>query len=67
MRHIVKRASPTKTHRLILNLRNTGKLVRDYTQNIDCLEEKVGLFTDLRKGPGSRSRFCLDLQNIKAG
>ncbi|KAK3318208.1 DHS-like NAD/FAD-binding domain-containing protein [Apodospora peruviana] len=58
MRQVVKCASLTRTHRFILSLRDAGKLVRDYTQNIDCLEEKVGLSTDLRKGPGSRSRFC---------
>ncbi|KAK4110192.1 DHS-like NAD/FAD-binding domain-containing protein, partial [Canariomyces notabilis] len=63
MRHDVKRASPTRTHRFILSLRDAGKLVRDYTQNIDCLEEKVGLSTDLRKGPGSLSRFCRKYQS----
>jgi NAD-dependent histone deacetylase SIR2 len=31
-------------------LRDAGNLVRDYIQNIDCLEEKVGLSTDLQKG-----------------
>ncbi|KAK0655313.1 DHS-like NAD/FAD-binding domain-containing protein [Cercophora newfieldiana] len=58
MRKVVKLASPTRTHRFIASLRDAGKLVRDYTQNIDCLEEKAGLSTDLRKGPGSRSRLC---------
>jgi len=57
MRQIVKHANPTKIHRLILGLCDAGKLVRDYTQNIDFLEEKAGLSTDLQKGPGSRSHF----------
>jgi len=57
MRRDSKHADPTRTHRFILGLRNTGKLVRHYTQNIDCLEEKVGLSTDLHKGAGNRSRF----------
>ncbi|KAK0726753.1 hypothetical protein B0T26DRAFT_102167 [Lasiosphaeria miniovina] len=58
IRQVVKRASLTRTHRFIFSLRNTRKLVQDYAQNIECLEEKVGLSTDLRKGPGSRPRFC---------
>lgn len=32
-------------------------MVRCYTQNIDLLEDKVGLSTRLLLGPGSRSRF----------
>ncbi|KAM7212546.1 hypothetical protein V8F06_012085 [Rhypophila decipiens] len=43
-------ADPTKTHRFIRKLRDANKLVRHYTQNIDCLEEKAGLSTDSRKG-----------------
>lgn len=57
MRRAAERANPTRTHRFIRDLRDSGKLVRDYTQNIDCLEDKVGLSTDMQKGLGSRSRF----------
>lgn len=57
MRRAAEAADPTTTHRFIRDLRDARKLVRDYTQNIDCLEEKVGLSTDARKGLGSRSRF----------
>ncbi|KAF3352551.1 Protein bli-3 [Verticillium dahliae VDG1] len=39
------------------HLRDRGKLVRCYTQNIDQIEEKVGLSTSLQQGPGSRGRF----------
>ncbi|KAK4095786.1 DHS-like NAD/FAD-binding domain-containing protein [Parathielavia hyrcaniae] len=50
IRQDAKRVSPTKTHHFILGLRDAGNLVRDYTQNIDCLEEKVCLSTDLLNG-----------------
>ena len=49
--------STTATHQFIRTLRDGGRLVRNYTQNIDCLEEREGLCTDLTKGPGNRSRF----------
>lgn len=50
-------ASPSGSHHFITHLRNTGKMVRCYTQNIDLLEDKVGLATRLLLGTGSRSRF----------
>ena len=57
IRRISKRAPLTTTHRFILKLQNTGILVQAYTQNINYLEERVGLCTDLGKGLGSRSQF----------
>ncbi|KAI3341953.1 DHS-like NAD/FAD-binding domain-containing protein [Ustulina deusta] len=50
-----KTSRPTETHQFIKNLKASGRLVRDYTQNIDCLEEAAGLNTDLRRGPGAWS------------
>lgn len=50
-------ASPTGCHHFISHLSRAGKMVRCYTQNIDLLEDKVGLSTRLLLGPGSRSRF----------
>ncbi|KAI0965727.1 DHS-like NAD/FAD-binding domain-containing protein [Xylaria arbuscula] len=47
-----KASLPTETHRFINELNAKGRLVRHYTQNIDCLEDKAGLSTDLRLGPG---------------
>ncbi|KAK4243122.1 DHS-like NAD/FAD-binding domain-containing protein [Corynascus novoguineensis] len=47
IRRDAKNANPTKTHHFIRNLHDSGKLVRDYTQNIDYLEEMVGLSTDI--------------------
>lgn len=51
----VKRA--THTHRFIRHLRDTRKLVRCYTQNIDGLEGTESLCTDLTQGKGNRARF----------
>lgn len=56
----VKTTSPT--HKFIRMLRDSGRLVRNYTQNIDSLEEREGLATDLSLGPGSRSRFSSKTQ-----
>lgn len=47
----------TPTHRFIRTLRDSQKLVRCYTQNIDGLEARNGLCTDMERGKGSRSRF----------
>jgi NAD-dependent SIR2 family protein deacetylase len=49
--------STTEAHDFIRVLRDGGRLVRNYTQNIDCLEERLGLNTELARGPGNRSRF----------
>lgn len=39
----VKMAQPTETHKFIAHLKNRNKLLRCYTQNIDGLEENLGL------------------------
>lgn len=57
LRQKSKDADPTGSHRFISHLRDSGRMVRCYTQNIDLLEDKVGLSTRLLLGPGSRSRF----------
>ncbi|KAI9758782.1 MAG: hypothetical protein M1840_003746 [Geoglossum simile] len=51
----------TPTHKFIRALRDGGRLVRCYTQNIDGLEAREGLCLDLKRGKGSRSRF---LKNV---
>ena len=59
----------TPTHKFIRTLRDSQKLVRCYTQNIDGLEARNGLCTDMEKGKGSRSRFSkksLALPNVPA-
>lgn len=57
LRQKARDVSPTTSHHFIGHLRDRGKLVRCYTQNIDRIEEKVGLATSLDRGPGQRSRF----------
>lgn len=57
LRQKIRDCEPTSSHRFISHLRDRGKLVRCYTQNIDRIEEKVGLSTSLQDGPGSRGRF----------
>ncbi|ORX94565.1 DHS-like NAD/FAD-binding domain-containing protein [Basidiobolus meristosporus CBS 931.73] len=44
---LTSKAQVTKTHEFIRHLHDDGKLLRCYTQNIDCLEEKLELNTDL--------------------
>ncbi|KAL9629896.1 MAG: hypothetical protein Q9164_006672, partial [Protoblastenia rupestris] len=55
IREDVKQA--TAAHHFIRTLRDRRKLVRCYTQNIDGLEARVGLSTDLSRGKGTRTRF----------
>ncbi|TPX07973.1 uncharacterized protein E0L32_010304 [Thyridium curvatum] len=57
LRQKVRAVRPTTSHHFISHLRDRGKLVRCYTQNIDEIEEKVGLSTSLVLGPGHRGRF----------
>ncbi|KAF7945593.1 uncharacterized protein EAE97_004631 [Botrytis byssoidea] len=61
--------STTTTHQFIRSLRDNGRLVRNYTQNIDCLEEREGLTTDLELGAGDRTRFQTKIQgkSVAAG
>ena len=47
----------TSTHRFIRLLRDQRKLVRCYTQNIDGLEAREGLCTDMERSKGNRARF----------
>ncbi|CAK7262665.1 NAD-dependent deacetylase hst3 [Sporothrix epigloea] len=57
LRQKVRDVVPTRSHEFISHLRDTNKLVRCYTQNIDEIEEKVGLSTSLFLGPGKKGRF----------
>ncbi|KAK1759012.1 hypothetical protein QBC47DRAFT_409808 [Echria macrotheca] len=57
LRQKVRTAEPTNSHRFVSVLRDARKLVRCYTQNIDQLEERVGLATSLALGAGTRYRF----------
>ncbi|GAB1318444.1 NAD-dependent deacetylase hst3 [Madurella fahalii] len=57
LRQRVRCAEPTSSHHFVSVLRDSRKLVRCYTQNIDQLEERVGLTTSLSLGAGNRYRF----------
>ncbi|KAG8157822.1 hypothetical protein KVR01_012484 [Diaporthe batatas] len=46
---LARSSEPTRLHELIKELANRGKLLRCYTQNIDMLEAKAGLSTDLNR------------------
>ncbi|KAL8679355.1 MAG: hypothetical protein Q9186_004360 [Xanthomendoza sp. 1 TL-2023] len=54
----------TPTHRFIKTIRDSRKLVRCYTQNIDGLEARIGLSMDLDHGKGSRTRFIKKSKTI---
>jgi NAD-dependent SIR2 family protein deacetylase len=54
----------TETHKFLRALRDGGRLVRNYTQNIDMLEQRVGLSGDLNQGPGTRSSKAKRLSGI---
>ena len=56
VREDVKAVSPT--HRFLRTLRERRKLIRVYSQNIDGLESRAGLTSDLSKGKGLRGRFA---------
>jgi NAD-dependent SIR2 family protein deacetylase len=56
LRQKVKDVEPTTTHHFIARLRDIGKLTRVYTQNIDEIEKKIGLSTDLKVGAGNKRR-----------
>lgn len=56
LRQKVREVEPTTTHHFIARLRDIGKLSRVYTQNIDEIEKKIGLTTDLKVGAGNKRR-----------
>ncbi|KAH8882965.1 DHS-like NAD/FAD-binding domain-containing protein [Thozetella sp. PMI_491] len=59
LRQKARDVDPTNSHHFLSVLRDSRKLVRCYTQNIDQLEERVGLSTSLKLGAGSRYRFSM--------
>ncbi|KAI0173214.1 DHS-like NAD/FAD-binding domain-containing protein [Hypoxylon sp. FL1284] len=66
LRQKVKEVEPTTTHRFIAQLRDVGKLARVYTQNIDEIEKKIGLSTDLNSGAGNKRRKSAKQQLIES-
>lgn len=57
----------THTHKFLRTLRDGGRLVRVYTQNIDGLEGREGLHCDLRSGTGDRRRFRRSIRRAGSG
>jgi NAD-dependent SIR2 family protein deacetylase len=58
LRQRIKEVQNTSlSHRLIKALRDGGRLMRCYTQNIDGLEGREGLETNMNRGPGTKRRF----------
>jgi NAD-dependent SIR2 family protein deacetylase len=47
----------SNTHKFVRTLRDGGRLMRCYTQNIDGLEAREGLVMDLKCGKGNKRRF----------
>ncbi|KAI0875931.1 DHS-like NAD/FAD-binding domain-containing protein [Hypoxylon argillaceum] len=62
LRQRVREVEPTVTHRFIAQMRDVGKLARVYTQNIDEIEKKIGLSTDLKHGFGNKKRRSIKPQ-----
>ncbi|KAH9905208.1 DHS-like NAD/FAD-binding domain-containing protein [Xylariomycetidae sp. FL2044] len=50
LRQFAKESKPTLTHHFIRELCVQGRLIRNYTQNIDDREREAGLCTDLQRG-----------------
>ncbi|GAP90376.1 putative SIR2 superfamily [Rosellinia necatrix] len=66
LRQRVREVEPTVTHRFIAQMRDVGKLARVYTQNIDEIEKKIGLSTDLKHGFGNKKRKSMRQQPPEA-
>lgn len=65
LKRMVSAAKPTLCHWFIKRLNDTGKLMRCYTQNIDCLEE--GVLKDTDKTDASSSKMVMlhgSLRNV---
>ncbi|KAG9008311.1 hypothetical protein FRB94_013473 [Tulasnella sp. JGI-2019a] len=65
----IDRAEPSPTHRFIKTLETKGKLLRSYTQNIDGLEERVGLVgttseAALKTGKGKGKVKVNEVKNV---
>jgi NAD-dependent SIR2 family protein deacetylase len=57
-----KSATPTSFHRFLQHLDTDGRLLRVYTQNVDCLEEKSGISFGLPTAIPSARRNMLRKQ-----
>ncbi|KAE9396722.1 DHS-like NAD/FAD-binding domain-containing protein [Gymnopus androsaceus JB14] len=53
LKQSIDSAEPTPTHHFIKTLDSKGRLLRSYTQNIDGLEDRVGLLSSSNKSEGT--------------
>ncbi|RDB29419.1 NAD-dependent histone deacetylase HST3 [Hypsizygus marmoreus] len=70
LKQSIDSASPTPTHRFIKTLDSKKKLLRSYTQNIDGLEERVGLLGSSSEhaksnGKGKAKIRSKDVRNVQ--
>ncbi|TDL17876.1 DHS-like NAD/FAD-binding domain-containing protein [Rickenella mellea] len=70
LKESVDKVSPSPTHHFIKTLDTKGKLLRSYTQNIDGLEERVGLVGSssseaTSKGKGKAKLKLRDVKNVQ--
>jgi len=70
LKQSIDSALPTPTHRFIKTLDNKKKLLRCYTQNIDGLEDRVGLLGSSsehakKNGKGTAKLKTRDVRNVQ--
>lgn len=70
LKQSVDKVSPSPTHHFIKTLDTKGKLLRSYTQNIDGLEERVGLLGSASaeakaSGKGKSKIRMKDVKNVQ--
>ncbi|KAI8816006.1 DHS-like NAD/FAD-binding domain-containing protein, partial [Fimicolochytrium jonesii] len=65
LKQVVSKACPTRTHEFVKSLDKDNKLLRCYTQNIDCLEERLEMCCDMTKKQDLRIvQLHGDLNNV---
>ena len=69
LKELIGAAHVTPTHRFLKNLEDQGRLLRCYTQNIDGIEERLGMSSDLENKTASGAarvvRLHGDLNTLK--
>lgn len=68
LKQSIDSAEPTPTHHFIKTLDSKGRLLRSYTQNIDGLEDRVGLQSSSSKSEGkgkSKANLLKQCRNVQ--
>ena len=58
---------PSKSHRFIKELQDRNKLQRNYTQNIDTLEQKIGITKIIQCHGSFATASCIDCKSTVPG